>query len=104
MSLHEVCAVDSLDEAVPQCASVEGLEIVVVRCGAEIFCVENNCSHENFPLSDGEVDPLNCEIECARHGSMFDLSTGAPRSLPATKPVRTFHVEVRDGIVAVELP
>lgn len=100
---REVCKVTSLDEAVPYCASVDDLEVVVVKCGAEIYCVENVCSHENFPLSDGEVDPLNCEIECARHGSMFDLATGAPRSLPATKPVRTFPVSVRDGVVSVEV-
>jgi 3-phenylpropionate/trans-cinnamate dioxygenase ferredoxin subunit len=103
MSRHDVCSVSSLDEAVPMCATVEGLEVVVIRCGTEIYCVENNCSHENFPLSDGEVDPLNCEIECARHGSMFDLATGEPRSLPATKPVRTFPVVVRDGVVTVEV-
>jgi 3-phenylpropionate/trans-cinnamate dioxygenase ferredoxin subunit len=100
---HQLCSVDSLDEAVPFCARVDGVEVVVVRCGTEIFCIENNCSHENFPLSDGEVDPLNCEIECARHGSMFDLVTGDPRSLPATKPVRTFAVSVHDGVVSVEL-
>ena len=37
---------------------VGGIEVVVVRCGAEIYCLENVCSHEHFPLSDGEVDPL----------------------------------------------
>ncbi len=100
---HEVCKVSSLDEAVPYCASVDSIDVVVVRCGSEIYCVENVCSHENFPLSDGEVDPIVCEIECARHGSMFDLATGEPRSLPATKPVRTFPVSVHDGIVSVDL-
>jgi 3-phenylpropionate/trans-cinnamate dioxygenase ferredoxin subunit len=103
MSRHDLCSVASLDEAVPMCATVGELEVVVIRCGTEIYCVENNCSHENFPLSDGEVDPFNCEIECARHGSMFDLATGEPRSLPATKPVRTFPVVVHDGIVSVEV-
>ena len=102
MSRHEVCALDALDEAVPYVASLDGLDVVVVRCDGELYCVENVCSHENFPLSDGEVDPFTCEIECARHGSMFDLRTGEPRSLPATKPVRTFPVSVTDGTVVVE--
>ena len=95
---------DALDEAVPLRAAVEGIEVVVVRCGDEIFCLENVCSHEHFPLSDGEVDPGTCEIECARHGAMFDLTTGEPRSLPATRAVRTFPVSVVDGQVTVELP
>lgn len=104
MTAHELCPLDALDEAVPFSAKAGDVEVVVVRCEGELFCLENVCSHENFPLADGEVDAYNCEIECARHGSMFDLATGEPRSLPATKPVRTFEVVVRDGTVVVEVP
>jgi len=103
MAEHVVCEIDALDEAVPMRASIGDLEVVVVRCGPELYCLENVCSHEAFPLSDGEVDPARCEIECARHGSMFDLATGVPCSLPATRPVRTFPVAVRDGKVIVEV-
>jgi 3-phenylpropionate/trans-cinnamate dioxygenase ferredoxin subunit len=99
-----LCELAALDEAVPVRATVDGVEVIVVRCGGELYCLENVCSHERFPLSDGEVDPLTCEIECARHGAMFDLATGEPRSLPATHPVRTFMVSVHDGIVTVEVP
>jgi len=104
MTTHVVCELSSLDEAVPLRASVDGVEVVVVRCGSELFCLENVCSHEHFALSDGEVDPSTCEIECARHGAMFDLVTGEPRSLPATRAVRTFPVSVHDGKVTVQTP
>ena len=100
---HPICELAALDEGVPLAVAVDGVAVVVVRCGAELYCVENVCSHENFPLSDGEVDVVSCEIECARHGSMFDLATGEPRSLPATRSVRTFPVAVRDGHVEVDL-
>jgi 3-phenylpropionate/trans-cinnamate dioxygenase ferredoxin component len=103
VSRHDVCGIDALDEAVPLQATLDGVDVVVVRCGTDLFCVENVCSHEHFPLSDGEVDPLTCEIECARHGAMFDLATGEPRSLPATRAVRTYPVVVRDGRVEVDL-
>ena len=104
MTQLELCELASLDEAVPLRARVGDLDVVVVRCGAELYCLENICSHEHFALSDGEVDPSSCEIECARHGAMFDLATGEPRSLPATRPVRTFPVSVHDGKVTVETP
>jgi 3-phenylpropionate/trans-cinnamate dioxygenase ferredoxin subunit len=104
MTVHIVCELASLDEAVPLRASIGDLEVVVVRCGSELYCLENVCSHEHFALSDGEVDPSTCEIECARHGAMFDLSTGEPRSLPATRSVRTFPVAVHDGKVTVDVP
>ena len=103
MTKAVVCPVASLDESVPVRASVDGVAVVVVRCGADIYCLRDECSHESFPLSDGEVDPLTCEIECARHGAMFDLATGEPRSLPATRAVRTFAVEVLDGNVVVAI-
>jgi 3-phenylpropionate/trans-cinnamate dioxygenase ferredoxin subunit len=103
VTTHVVCELASLDEAVPLRASIGDLDVVIVRCGAELYCLENVCSHEHFALSDGEVDPSTCEIECARHGAMFDLATGEPRSLPATRPVRTFPVAVHDGKVIVDV-
>jgi 3-phenylpropionate/trans-cinnamate dioxygenase ferredoxin subunit len=45
-----------------------------------------------------------CEIECWKHGSMFDLRTGEPRSLPATKPVPVYGVKIDGDDVFVELP
>ena len=104
MTRLALCELDSLDEAVPVRTTIGGVDVIVVRCGTEIYCLENVCSHEHFPLSDGELDPLSCEIECARHGAMFDLATGEPRSLPATKAVRTYPVAVHDGQVTVEVP
>ena len=45
-----------------------------------------------------------CEIECWKHGSTFDLRTGEPCSLPATKPVPVYAVRVDGDDVSVELP
>ena len=38
----------------------------------------------------------DCTIECPKHGSIFDLNTGAPRSLPALKPVAVYDVKIDD--------
>ena len=42
-------------------------------------------------------------MECPRHGSLFDLTTGRPKTLPAYQPVETFPVTVEDGIVKLEV-
>ena len=55
-------------------------------------------------VSGGEVDARACTIECPKHGSEFDLRTGAPWSLPAVRPVPTYDAAVVDGDVMVELP
>ena len=71
--------------------------VVLANVDGAIYAVLDRCSHENLPLSDGEMEGTN--LVCQYHGARFDVTSGAPRGLPAVKPVRTFPVEVReDGI------
>ena len=42
-------------------------------------------------------------MECPRHGSLFDLETGRPKTLPAYLPVETFPVRVEDGTIKLEV-
>jgi 3-phenylpropionate/trans-cinnamate dioxygenase ferredoxin subunit len=90
-----------LSEATPVVIEAEGRRIVVVRIDEEVFALEDRCSHEDYPLSEGEVDAEFCEIECFKHGSTFSLRTGVPQCLPATRPVRVYPVAVREGTVVV---
>ena len=78
-----------------------GEEIVLARWEGEIFALEDRCSHQDFPLSDGDVE--NGMIECTFHGAKFDLRTGKAMALPAIAPVRSFPVEIRDGEVFVQV-
>jgi 3-phenylpropionate/trans-cinnamate dioxygenase ferredoxin component len=78
--------------------------IALVRCDEGLHAVLDQCSHEDYPLSEGEVYADVCEIECLRHGSTFSLLDGSPQSLPATRPVPVFDVEVADGEVWVTFP
>ncbi len=59
-----------------------------------LYALRNNCSHEDFPLTDGAIE--DGTIECAWHGARFDLATGEALSLPAIRPVKTYEVRV-DG-------
>jgi len=76
----------------------------VVRIGDQYFAIDDRCSHEDFSLSEGEVLEDECEIECWKHGSTFDLKTGEPCSLPATRPVEVYPVTLKGDDVMVELP
>jgi len=100
MAFERVCTVDEVpgDEALA--VEVGDLELAIARDGDEIFAVQNVCSHAEVALSEGEV--ANGTVECWLHGSCFDLRTGKPTHLPATEPVATFPVEVRDGDVYVD--
>ncbi len=65
--------------------------------------IGDRCTHQDFSLSEGEVDGDTCHIECWKHGSSFSLVTGQPDALPATRPVPVYAARVVDGRVLVEL-
>jgi 3-phenylpropionate/trans-cinnamate dioxygenase ferredoxin subunit len=78
-----------------------GEEIVLIRSEGELFALEDCCSHQDFPLSEGEVE--DGRIECALHGAKFDVRTGRAVQLPAVKPVKSYPVEVRGDEVFVQI-
>ncbi|WP_419162547.1 Rieske (2Fe-2S) protein [Candidatus Palauibacter sp.] len=80
---------------------IDDLAIVLVNSGGEIHALENRCSHEEFPLSEGEV--AAGEITCTLHGARFDLATGAARALPAIMAVRTFNVRLDGDEIQVDV-
>lgn len=74
---------------------VEGVAVCIVNTEGALYALRDNCSHKDFPLSEGEV--LGHRLTCAWHGAAFDVTSGAALSLPAIKPVRTYDVVVEDG-------
>ena len=76
-------------------------DVAVVRAGDDWYAVDDECSHANIPLSEGEVE--GCEIECWLHGSRFDLRTGKPSGPPATEPVAVYAVQVHGDDVLVDV-
>ncbi len=104
MSRVRLCGEDELEVGAVRRFEAAGTAIALARCEGGYHAVIDNCSHEDYPLSEGDVWPDLCEIECLRHGSTFSLLDGEPQSLPATRPVTVFPVSVEDGGVFVELP
>jgi 3-phenylpropionate/trans-cinnamate dioxygenase ferredoxin subunit len=76
---------------------------MVVNCGGELLAMEDRCSHDNGPLAEGDFDQDTCTVECPRHGSLFDLHTGKPLTLPAYVPVDTFPVIVEGDMIKLEV-
>ncbi|MFN0195697.1 MAG: iron-sulfur cluster assembly protein [Planctomycetaceae bacterium] len=68
---------------------------LLVRIGDEIYAIEDVCTHDGQPLTNGPIE--NGQIVCPRHGARFDLKTGQPTCMPATQPIATYVVEIRDG-------
>jgi 3-phenylpropionate/trans-cinnamate dioxygenase ferredoxin subunit len=98
----DVGAADSVSETAPLTTEVEGYPVVIVRCGDEVFAVEDRCTHDGESLSGAEVE--GCQIICPRHFAHFDLRTGEALTPPAYEPLKTFNVRVEAGRVLVERP
>ena len=95
MAFERACALDEVPTDEALAVTIGAYEVAVARNGDEVFAVENICSHAAVALSEGEV--ADCTVECWLHGSRFDLRSGKPTGLPATEPIATFPVEVRDA-------
>jgi 3-phenylpropionate/trans-cinnamate dioxygenase ferredoxin subunit len=98
----DIGPVSGLREAVPLSAEVDGVPVVVVRCGKELYAVEDRCTHDGESFAGAEVE--SCELICPRHGSRFDLRSGEALTPPAYEPVRTYAVREQDGRILVEQP
>jgi 3-phenylpropionate/trans-cinnamate dioxygenase ferredoxin subunit len=69
--------------------------IALFRVGDEVHAIGDLCSHAEASLSEGDV--FDDEVECPRHGATFDMRTGNPLSLPATKPVPVYETKTEGG-------
>jgi 3-phenylpropionate/trans-cinnamate dioxygenase ferredoxin component len=99
-----VCSVDDVPVGEALRVEVDGRPIAIVNLGDEGFrALDAICSHAHYFLDEGEVDAEDETIECPKHGSVFDLNTGKPRSLPATLPVEAFAVTTEDHDILIEV-
>jgi nitrite reductase/ring-hydroxylating ferredoxin subunit len=83
-------------------AETEGEEIVLANVDGDLYALEDRCSHEDMPLSSGDLD--GNRLQCLYHGAEFDVCTGSALQLPAIRPVKSFETQVRDDGIYVLIP
>jgi 3-phenylpropionate/trans-cinnamate dioxygenase ferredoxin subunit len=104
MTLVRICGVGDVPEGEVRRFELGHRPFAVTNLGEEGFrVVDAICSHAHYFLDEGDVDTEDETIECPKHGSMFDLNTGRPRSLPATQPVEVFVTKIENDDVMIEL-
>jgi len=99
----DICLTSELPPGAARVVEWEELEIGIFNCNGDLYAIEDRCSHDNGTLAEGEIDQDECTVECPRHGSLFDLRTGKPKTLPAYVPVDTFDVRVEDDMIKLEV-
>jgi 3-phenylpropionate/trans-cinnamate dioxygenase ferredoxin subunit len=77
-----------------------GQSICLVRFEGQVSAFADECTHQAFPLSLGDVR-ADGTLECVWHGARFDCLTGAVRREPATDDLTRYAVRVDAGRILV---
>jgi len=96
-----VASVSDVPDPGRQLFEVEDRLIVLVHVSGEFFAIDDVCTHDGGPLSDGEL--TGYEIACPRHGAKFDVRDGQALTMPATQPTTAHEVKVDGDEVFVRL-
>jgi len=80
---------------------VGGVKVLLVNTDGEVKAYENRCSHQEWPLDDGDFDGET--ITCSRHSWEFDSLTGQGVN-PSDCALTCFAARIRDGRIEVQLP
>jgi 3-phenylpropionate/trans-cinnamate dioxygenase ferredoxin component len=77
--------------------------VVLIHAAGHVYALDDVCTHDGGPLSDGPVDVAGLTIACPRHGAKFSLTDGAAVTMPATKPTRSHEVRIEGETISVRL-
>jgi nitrite reductase/ring-hydroxylating ferredoxin subunit len=69
----------------------------------EVLATSDICPHAYCLLSENADIVARDEVECSCHGSRFSIRTGENINPPASDPLKTYRVEVRDEDVFVDV-
>jgi 3-phenylpropionate/trans-cinnamate dioxygenase ferredoxin subunit len=78
---------------------IDDQPIIIFNVDGEFYAVDDECTHDNGPLSDGDLEG-HC-VTCPRHGAMFDIRSGKVKSLPAVKDISTYPIQIIDGVIEI---
>jgi 3-phenylpropionate/trans-cinnamate dioxygenase ferredoxin subunit len=98
-----VARVSDIPDPGKMLVEVDDRLIVVIRAAGHFYALDDVCTHDGGPLSEGPLDPQAGTIACPRHGAKFDFRTGAALTMPATKPTKAHEVKVDGDQIFVRL-
>ncbi len=97
VGFEKVATTAQLPEGARLSVVCDGRAVLVFHAAGQFYAVEDICSHDGQPLTDGKL--VGCAIECPRHGAKFDIRSGRALCMPAVEGIATFEVQVEGGDV-----
>jgi nitrite reductase/ring-hydroxylating ferredoxin subunit len=100
--LFKVAELKDIPSETAMAALVGGRTVALFNVDGTLYAVDDTCTHEGGPLSEGEVD--GTIVTCPWHGACFDLTTGEVVGPPADEDVARYEVRVEGDDVKIEIP
>ena len=98
-----VAKVADLADPSKMLVEVDDRLVVLFRVAGKFYALDDICTHDGGPLSEGALDTQQCTIACPRHGAKFDIKSGAALTMPATQATEAHEVKVEGGDIFVKL-
>ena len=76
----DIGGADAVSETAPLSVEIDGVPVVVVRCGAELYAVEERCTHDGESLSGAQVEA--CQIRPVIGHQLVDREVSLPNHDP----------------------
>ena len=77
-------------------AAPNGRAAAVFLKDGKLYCIDNECRHEDGPVAEGEI--TGCTVKCPYHDWEYDFTTGNCVTWPENK-LETYHVREADGFL-----
>lgn len=98
----DACSADAIDAEDVIRLDHDGRTFAIYRNNLDkYFCTDGLCTHEAVHLADGMV--MENTVECPKHASIFDFTTGEAETPPACENLRTYPARVKNGRIQIEI-
>ena len=102
-----ICPADEIPQGAREVFDIQGRWVALFNVSGKYYAIEDVCTHDGNTLTEdahGKPVPLDgYEIECPRHGARFDVRNGKVLCAPALRDVRSFEVQVVDGMLQLRV-
>ena len=100
----KVCKVTDIPDMSMKSFDINGEPVLVANVDGKFYSISDICSHAMAYLSEGELKPEECHVQCPDHGAVFDLKTGEAIALPAVTPVSAYPITIEEDHLVIEMP
>lgn len=101
--MYPLCRQDELAENSARGFTVNGMPVLAVRKNGAVYAYHNSCPHIGVPLEwlpDQFLDSEGELIQCATHGALFVIETGACIAGPCVgESLEPLPLVIQDGVV-----